>query len=254
MQISLQLRINLQSRMPPDVARVGKFRGAAIVALLVTSFPTAVRAEETAVDTDTLDASFTLSAVSDYRYRGLSLSNKKPALQAEFSVSHDSGVYTRFWGSTIADNGGADIETQVTVGYYAELGAFNADAQAAYYIYPGAAGDNYGEVALRLGRSVGPAELGATVSYAPRQRHIGDTDNLYTGLDASVPLFGELLTLSGNFGVEDGAFGDRKLDWSVGVSGQADRFLLGLAYVDTSRTFGDRLGEPSVVASISATF
>ena len=128
MQISLQLRINLQSRMPPEVARVGNFRGAAIVALLVTSFPTAVQAEETAVDTDTLDASFTLSAVSDYRYRGLSLSNKKPALQAEFSVSHDSGVYTRFWGSTIADNGGADIETQVNVGYYAELGAFNADA------------------------------------------------------------------------------------------------------------------------------
>ena len=239
--------------MPPDVAHLGSFRGAAVI-LVVALWPAAVWAEDTSADSGPLDASFTLSAVSDYRYRGISLSNKKPAVQAEFSVSHESGIYTRLWGSTIADNGGADIETQITMGYYAESGAFNADAQAAYYIYPGAAGDNYGELALRLGRSFGSAELGATISYAPRQRHIGDADNLYTGLDASVPLFGERLTLSGNFGVEDGAFGDKKLDWSVGVSGLADRFLLGLAYVDTSRTFGDHLGEPSVVASVSTTF
>lgn len=236
--------------MPP----LCKFRRPALTLFLLTVFSGTACAEESASGTYLMDVAFTLTAVTDYRYRGLSLSNKKPALQAELSVGHHSGLYTRLWGSSIADNGGADIETQATLGYNVEFGAFSADVQGAYYFYPGAAADNYGEVAMRLGRSFGPSELGATVSYAPAQRNIGNVDNLYAGLDGSAPLLGGPVTISASFGVEDGAFGDRKLDWSLGVSGEAAGLSVGLAYVDASRTSGDRLGKPTLVASVSGNF
>lgn len=216
--------------------------------------PAAAMTESAAEEANTIDTAFSLGAVSDYRYRGLSLSNKKPALQTEVSVSHANGLYARLWGSTIADNGGADIETQVSFGYYVEFGAFNADVQAAYYAYPGASADNYGEVSARLGRRIGPAELGATVSYAPAQQGTGDLDNLYVGLDGNLPLLGDTVALASTFGVEDGAFGDRKIDWSLGVTGEKAGLSLGLMYVDTSRTFGDPLAKPALVASIGGTF
>lgn len=210
--------------------------------------------EEGAEEAGTFETAFSLSAVSDYRYRGLSLSNKKPALQTEVSVSHEDGLYARLWGSTITDNGGADMETQVSFGYYVEFGAFNADVQAAYYVYPRASADNYGEVTARLGREIGPAELGATLSYAPGQQGTGNLDNLYVGLDGNLPLFGETVALAGTIGVEDGAFGDRKLDWSLGVTGEKAGLTIGLMYVDSSRTLSDPLGKPTLVASVGATF
>lgn len=222
--------------------------------LLVAIISADAGAQEAASPPQGVDAALNVSAVTDYRYRGLSLSDKKPALQAELSLSHTTGVYSRLWGSTIVDNGGANLETQLTLGYYADFGAFNADVQAAYYLYPGASADNYGEVAMRLGLAVGASELGVTGSYAPPQPNIGKVDNLYFGLDGHVPLPGGLAQLTGTAGIEDGAFGDRKLDWSIGLTRDVGNVTLGLAYVDTARTFGDRLGKPSLVASVSAGF
>lgn len=232
-----------------------RYAGLSAAAFMVFwAVPAAATTESAAEEAGAIDPAFSLGAVSDYRYRGLSLSNKKPALQTEVSVSHENGLYARLWGSTIADNGGADIETQVSFGYYVEFGAFNADVQAAYYVYPGASADNYGEVTARLGRQIGPAELGASVSYAPAQQGTGDLDNLYVGLDGNLPLLGETVALAGTFGVEEGAFGDRKLDWSLGVTGEKGELSLGLMYVDSSRTLGDPLGTPTLVASVGATF
>ena len=107
---------------------------------------------------------------------------------------------------------------------------------------------------MRLGLAMGASELGATASYAPPQPNIGDVDNFYAGLDGSVPLPGGLATLTGNFGVEDGAFGDKKLDWSIGLTRDVGAVTLGLTYVDTDRTFGDRLGKPTLLASAAAAF
>lgn len=231
-----------------------KLCGATTGWLFVAAFSAEAGAQEAAISAKGLDTAFSLSAVSDYRYRGLSLSNKKPALQAELSLSHATGAYSRLWGSTVADNGGANLETQLTLGYHAEFGAFNADIQAAYYLYPGASSDNYGEVAMRLGLAIGASELGVTTSYAPPQPNIVDEDNLYVGLDGHVALPGGLAALTGNVGIEDGAFGDRKLDWSLGLTRDVGSVTLGLAYVDTDRTFGDRLGNPTLVASVAAAF
>ncbi len=45
--------------------------------------------------------SYNLGAVTDYRYRGLSQSAKKPAIQGGADFAHKSGLYLGAWGSTI---------------------------------------------------------------------------------------------------------------------------------------------------------
>ena len=102
-------KTGLRSRMPLEMPPLRKFRRPALTLFLLTVFSGTACAEESASGTYLMDVAFTLTAVTDYRYRGLSLSNKKPALQAELSVGHHSGLYTRLWGSSIADNGGAAI-------------------------------------------------------------------------------------------------------------------------------------------------
>lgn len=56
-----------------------------------------------------LDIEAEIGAVTDYRFRGLSLSDRKPALQANLTISHGSGVYGNVFASTI-DEYGQDLE------------------------------------------------------------------------------------------------------------------------------------------------
>jgi hypothetical protein len=62
------------------------------------------------------------------------------------------------------------------------------------------------------------------------------------------------LALSGSFGIEDGAFGDRKRDWTLGVSGEVAGFALGAGYVDTVRAGAGRLGRAGLVLSAGRSF
>ena len=69
--------------------------------------------------------SFNLSVVSDYRYRGISQTRLKPALQAGVDYASPAGLYAGAWGSTIRwikDNGvqGA-AELDLYGGYRGEL-------------------------------------------------------------------------------------------------------------------------------------
>ena len=45
--------------------------------------------------------SYNVGAVTEYRYRGISQSGKKPALQGGVDFAHKSGLYLGAWGSTI---------------------------------------------------------------------------------------------------------------------------------------------------------
>ena len=104
-----------------------------VSAALAQTTPSTAPVEETTEATDPVSIDFTLSAVSDYRFRGLSLSNKDPAFQPSITVTHESGFYASVWGSNIADNGGDKVEVDLTVGVSKEIGGFTAGALAVYY-------------------------------------------------------------------------------------------------------------------------
>lgn len=217
-------------------------------------------AEEAAADepTPTISVDLALGVYSDYRFRGLSFSEKDPAFQPSLTVTHKSGVYASVWGSNVAANTGDDIEIDLTLGYSGDVGnGFKVGALAVYYVYPGISSINYVEFQGSLSRDIGPASVGVLLAYSPKQDNTGDRDNTYVAINGSVPLGSSPFTLAGSFGIEDGAFGDKKRDWSLGVTTEVKGFTLGLSYVDTARAGrigAASIGKATAVFSISRTF
>ena len=193
--------------------------------------------------------------VSDYRFRGVSLSDKDFAFQPYLTVKHESGLYAGVWGSNLAENAGDDVEVDLYAGF-AGGDAVTYDIGATYYVYPGASGLNYVELTGKLGTTVGPATIGGQLSYVPSQDNTGNTDNIYVATNAAIALPDSPITLTGSVGYEDGAFGDDKIDWSIGATAAVSVFTLGVAYVDTNRrsTFAFEDSKAGVVFTLSYGF
>ena len=92
-----------------------------------------------------------VSVVSDYRYRGVSQSNLKPAIQGGFDYAHESGLYIGNWNSSISWNGDQNpgvtspIEMDFYGGFKKEfLGeGFASDIGVLQYAYPSRGGYSY---------------------------------------------------------------------------------------------------------------
>lgn len=195
------------------------------------------------------------AVVSDYRFRGVSLSDKDFAFQPYLTVKHESGLYAGVWGSNVAENDGDDVEVDLYAGF-AGGDAVTYDIGATYYAYPGASDLNYVELTGKLGTTVGPATIGGQLSYVPSQDNTGNSDNLYVATNAAFAVPNTPVTLTGSVGYEDGAFGDDKMDWSIGATAAVSVFTLGLAYVDTNRrsTFAFEDSKAGVVFTLSYGF
>jgi uncharacterized protein (TIGR02001 family) len=85
-----------------------------------------------------------VTVVSDYRYRGISQSNMKPAIQGGFDYAHESGFYIGNWNSSISWIGDANpgvsapIEMDFYGGFKKELigEGFASDIGVLQYAYP----------------------------------------------------------------------------------------------------------------------
>ncbi len=196
-----------------------------------------------------------VAVLSDYRFRGVTLSDGDFAVQPTITISHESGFYVGAWGSNVAENSGDDIEVDLYAGFSGG-DAITYDIGATYYVYPGVSSLNYVEFTGKLGTTVGPATVGAQLSYVPSQDNTGNTDNIYVATNAAFAIPDSPITLTGSIGFEDGAFGDDKVDWSLGATAAVSVFTLGVAYVDTNRrsTFAFDDSDAGVVFSIAYSF
>ena len=115
----------------------------------------------------------TAGVVSDYRYRGYSLSEGRPALQTGATLSHRSGVYAQVYLSSIDEYGvgddgdGADAEITGEIGWSGQLGGFLVNAAIAAYRYPDGDGVNYVEVPLQVSRTFNALTGTVGLAYAP---------------------------------------------------------------------------------------
>jgi uncharacterized protein (TIGR02001 family) len=209
-----------------------------------------------AVAQPAVDLSANIGIVSDYRFRGLSLSDRGPALQGGVDLEAEMGLFAGAWASTIADYGGARVEVDLYAGYKRSLAGFDVTATANAYFYPGAADVDYMELRLEAERRIGPVTLGAEAAVVPRQRNIG-TANLYLGASARVEIPGATGLTAGVRGGREQGFYDGKWDWELGLSYTRGVLTASVAYIDSN--YGataeeGRLGRAGLVASFLANF
>jgi uncharacterized protein (TIGR02001 family) len=200
----------------------------------------------------------TVTAVSDYDFRGVSLSAKDPALQGSIDYAHDSGFYAGVWGSNIdsGDNVDGDIEVDLYLGFANQINDdLGYDIGLVYYTYPGSDDiDEYPEFYAGLSYKWLELKQWYTHDYAGLEE-----DALYTEANASFDLV-ENLSLGLHLGYNYGdAFEDFEyLDYSVGLTYTLSHFDFGLKYVDNDQdeqTEDDVFNsEGRVIFSISTTF
>jgi uncharacterized protein (TIGR02001 family) len=215
---------------------------------------------------------------SDYRFRGISQTNKKPAFQGGFDVGHASGFYAGNWNSNVdsAFFNGANLEMDFYGGYKLPVGPVTLDFGALYYYYPGSgAGGTFkiDNTELYIGASW--LTFSAKYSYA-----ISD----FFGIDDSKGSWylegngtydlGNGFGLLGHVGyqrlrknarvVEMGqtSLADNIVDWKIGATYDLSGWLFGAAYVGTNRDLtggtaalsNRNISNGTVVVSVSKSF
>lgn len=200
----------------------------------------------------TIDGS--LSIASDYRPGGISSTNGKPALQADVEVQHRSGLFASAFASSLARNGGDRVEIDLAGGYTRKFGGIDLSLLGTAFLFPGVARSAYAEAQVEASKRVGMATVGASIAYSPPQAGTDHCGNLYLGVTAGYAVPHSPWSFDAAFGRENGAFGNRKLDWSVGTTLALRPFELSLGYFDTARTFRARHSGRTLISSITLSF
>ena len=212
------------------------------------------------------DVTGTVTAASDYDFRGITQTSLDPALSGSIDYAHDSGFYAGAWASNIDFGDCCDENVEIDVyGGFRGGETVTYDLGLVYYTYPGAEYDNgdslhFGELYAGLGWNW----LSGKIWYSP---DFGNADEsaMYYEANASVPLpanFGA----TAHVGYSDGGYWDEfydggYMDWSVGVTYPLSHFNLTLKYIDgsdleaTDGTPDDVFtSESKVYFSVSTTF
>jgi len=215
---------------------------------------------------------------SDYRFRGISQTNKKPAFQGGFDVGHASGFYAGNWNSNVdsAFYNGANLEMDFYGGYKTPAGPVALDFGALYYYYPGSGANGTTKIdhtELYVGASYGP--------FAVKYWHavsdffgIPDSKNSYYVEANGTYDLGNGFGLVGHIGYQklknnahvpeigSTSLTDSITDWKLGVTYDLSGFILGAAYVGTNRDLtggtaassNRNLSGDTVVLSLSKSF
>ena len=81
-----------------------------------------------------------MTIISEYRFRGISQTFGKPAIQGGIDYSHTSGFYLGNWDSNVSDTAGypgGNIEMDFYGGWKNTWGDYGLDLGLLYYYYPG---------------------------------------------------------------------------------------------------------------------
>jgi uncharacterized protein (TIGR02001 family) len=204
-----------------------------------------------------------IAAVSDYRFRGISQSDRGPAVQASVAYDHPTGLFAGLFASTVEFSGAfqADVETFLQAGVARRVHPeLSWELGAGCYAYPGANLDwNYCEGFL----GVGWREATARIHYTPDYLNRGARAT-YVEVNATHAL-SERTALVGHVGFwhSEGGAGvatpRSRLDVRVGVT-----FDLGVANLEISGVAtdipsaecpgGPNNCKPGVVVAISRSF
>jgi uncharacterized protein (TIGR02001 family) len=244
-----------------------------LASLLALAAAAPALADEAATPAEAL--SFNVGAVTEYRYRGISQSRLKPALQGGIDYAAANGFYFGAWASTIKwikdiPGGGSDVEIDLYGGYKTEVArSLTLDIGGLYYLYPrnklkdvpGFANANTFELYAAV--SFGPVTAKYSHSTTALFGNAGSKNSGYFDLTANFDL-GNGITLSPHVGHQTlkhlaaGSYTDYSLTLAKDFSG----LVLSGAVVgtDADKTFyaspanGNFLGKTTLVVGLKKTF
>lgn len=226
-----------------------RFRALAVVALAIQPIGVAQ-----AQDAEKIEVTATATVVSDYRFRGVSLSDGKPALQGGLDVAFD-GWIGGAWASTLGRRQDAGVELDFYAGRKGKLHGLRYTVAGYLYLYPDVPNARYFELQGSLESSVGRGRIALETSFAPRQNGL-PFDNVYVGLRGELPIRPAGLSLVARGGYEDGFF-HRKLDWEVGAKYARGPVTFGVSVVGSSlgKRFAPRAdGSTGLLLSVSGSW
>lgn len=237
---------------------------AAVAPVALAMLATPAFAQE---ETKPITVSGSAALVSDYRFRGVSQSDRAMAVQAGATIAHESGLYVGTWASNLSGwgtFGGSNTELDIIGGYKKDFNGLTVDVGLTWYMYPGGADKtDFAEPYVKVSGTAGPVSLLAGVAYAPKQEALGKwynsgaaygtgvpnnpgakDDNLYIWTDASAGIPDTGLTLRAHLGYSDGNPGlgpngtsvaptGKYLDWNIGADYAIGPVVLGVSYIDT---------------------
>ena len=213
------------------------------------------------------EISYNAALTTDYRYRGISQTRLKPALQGGADwVNNPTGFYAGTWASTIkwVKDGGGDgsVEWDVYAGKRGEIApGVTYDVGGLGYIYP----------SNSLATSANTFELYGQVGYGPVSlKYSHSLTNLFGFADSKNSQYwdaafnqelSEGVILNVHVGRQKVKNNDASsyTDWKVGVTKDFGVATVALAYVDTNTEAyvapnGKNLGRSGVVLTVSKTF
>jgi len=196
-----------------------------------------------------------LGLFSDYRFRGISQTDKKPALQGGFDVSHSSGLYIGNWDSNVdsAMYNGANLEMDFYGGWKKSFdNGFGIDLGAIYYYYPGSGAGGTTKIyntELYIGGSYGPVTLKYNYAVSDFFSAPDSKGSSYIDLGFAYD-FGNKWGVVAHYGYQylkgdaraaqiGGTFPgpDNISDWKLGATYTVDGWVIALAYIDTNRSY-----------------
>ena len=236
-------------------------------ATLVLATPALAQDEEEASSPVTVTGS--VGVVTDYRFRGVSLSAGDPAVQGGFTLTHESGFYAGTWGSSL-DAGAAygELELDVFGGWSGSVAeGVGLDVGLLYYAYPSnpaGAEVEYIEPYATVSGTLGPVQAKLGVAYAWEQDSLGGNDNLYVFTKFAAGIPNTPISLSAGVGYTDGALAppllagttdDTGFDWNVGASVTVlGNVSLGVTYRGVEGPSIDGFTDDAIVGSVTVAF
>jgi uncharacterized protein (TIGR02001 family) len=201
-----------------------------LIALALAAGSVAAFAQATEPD---YTLSYNLGATTDYRYRGISQSGIKPAVQGGVDFAHKNGAYLGAWASTITwtkdSGGGGNLELDLYGGYKFAVGDLSYDLGALAYVYPG------NKLAANTTELYGAVTYGAfTAKYSHAVTNLfgvaTSKNSNYLDLSATFDL-GDGLSVTPHIGSQFVKNGDSYTDLSVTVSKDYSGLVVSAALV-----------------------
>ena len=252
--------------------QVSKFKLGLLGVLAMSTIAPMAQAEESAWGPITGGVTLT----SDYRFRGVSSSDRDAAAQGWLQYDHASGFFANVWASTIDFNDEAtadsSIEVDLTAGYNFKIGPeTDGSVKAVYYWYADAdiqspaSEYDYWELIAGISHDFGKFSVTGELAYSPdffletgdawavsagAAVPVLDTFLFFTGgLEVSAQLGHQWIDNNTGFGVPDYLF------YSFGATATWEAISVDLRWVDTDTDANECINdlcEGGVVLSVSA--